>query len=53
MALKRKTAPRLSRAFTAARRRALARLRNGIDLQWTRPKSRDDVHKRADPRLGE
>jgi hypothetical protein len=33
-------------AFDKARRRALSRLREGIDLQWTRPKSRDEVHER-------
>ena len=32
--------------FDKARRRALARLRNGIDLQWTPLKSRDRLHER-------
>ena len=41
MAMKPKGIARRRRPFTAARRRALTRLRNGIDLQWTRPKSRD------------
>ena len=35
------------RSFTAARKRALARLRNGLDLQWTAPSSRENVHERA------
>lgn len=34
------------KAFERARRRALARLRQGLDLQWTRPKSRDELHER-------
>ncbi len=34
------------KAFDKARRRALARLREGLDLQWTPPKSRDDLHER-------
>lgn len=34
------------KAFDRARRRALARLRNGLDLRWTRPKSRDELHER-------
>lgn len=34
------------KAFDKARRRALARLREGIDLQWTPPKSRDELHER-------
>lgn len=33
------------KAFERARRRALARLREGLDLEWT-PTSRDDVHER-------
>jgi predicted XRE-type DNA-binding protein len=39
-----KTAPR--RSFAAARRRALARLRKGLDLQWTPPQSRETLHDR-------
>ena len=31
--------------FDKARRRALARLREGLDLQWT-PRSRDELHER-------
>ena len=34
------------KAFEKARRRALARLREGIDLQWTPPASRDELHER-------
>jgi hypothetical protein len=34
------------KAFEKARRRALSRLRAGLDLQWTRPKSRDELHER-------
>ena len=34
------------KAFDRARRRALARLCEGIDLHWTPPGSRDDLHNR-------
>ena len=34
------------KAFDRARRRALARLREGIDLQWAPPKSRAELHER-------
>ena len=34
------------KAFEKARRRAMARLRQGLDLQWTPPKSRDELHER-------
>jgi hypothetical protein len=34
------------KAFERARRRALARLREGIDLRWTPPRSRDELHGR-------
>jgi hypothetical protein len=34
------------KAFDRAKRRALARLRAGLDLQWTPPGSRDDLHER-------
>ena len=34
------------KAFDRARRRALARLRKGLDLRWTPPKSRDELHER-------
>jgi hypothetical protein len=32
--------------YDQARRRALARLRQGFNLQWTRPRSRDELHER-------
>jgi hypothetical protein len=34
------------RAFDKARRRSLARLRLGLDLRWTPPKLRDELHER-------
>jgi hypothetical protein len=34
------------KAFDKARRRALARLRDGFDLRWTPPRSRDELHER-------
>jgi putative addiction module component (TIGR02574 family) len=34
------------RLFERARRRALKRLRDGMDLQWTPAEVRDDVHRR-------
>jgi len=34
------------KAFDRARRRALARLRGGLDLGWTPPLSRDELHER-------
>jgi len=34
------------KAFDKARRRALTRLREGLDLQWIRPTSRDELHER-------
>ena len=34
------------RAFDRAQRRALTRLRTGFDLQWTPPRSRDELHER-------
>jgi len=30
--------------YERARKRALARLREGLDLQWTPPRSRDELH---------
>jgi predicted DNA-binding protein len=32
--------------YDRARKRALARLRAGMDLGWTRPESRDELHER-------
>jgi hypothetical protein len=34
------------KAFDKARRRALARLRSGLDLRWTPPQSRDELYER-------
>ena len=34
------------KVFDRARRRALARLRDGLDLGWTPPRSRDELHER-------
>jgi hypothetical protein len=34
------------RAFDKARRHAMARLREGLDLHWSPPKSRDELHER-------
>ncbi|HEV8129799.1 MAG TPA: DUF6364 family protein [Acidobacteriota bacterium] len=34
------------KAFDRARRRALARLREGLDLRWTPPRSRHELHER-------
>jgi len=34
------------RQFVRARRRALRRLRDGLDLQWAPAASRDDLHRR-------
>jgi predicted XRE-type DNA-binding protein len=47
MTLKSKAASRQRRSFTSAKRRALARLRKGLDLQWTPPASRDALHDRG------
>ena len=34
------------KTYDRARRRALARLREGLDLGWTPPQSRDELHER-------
>lgn len=34
------------KAYNGARRRALARLKDGFDLRWTAPQSRDELHER-------
>jgi hypothetical protein len=34
------------KAFERARRRSLARLRKGLDLRWTPPSSRHELHER-------
>ena len=33
-------------AYARAKKRALARLREGFDLQWTPPRSKDELHER-------
>jgi len=33
-------------AYHRARKRALARLREGMDLRWSPPHSRDEIHER-------
>lgn len=40
------TMGRERRTFDKAWRRALARLRKGLGLQWTAPKTRDELHER-------
>jgi len=35
------------KTYERARRRALARLREGLDLNWTPPLSRDELHERG------
>jgi hypothetical protein len=34
------------RSYNRARKSALARLREGMDLRWTPPRSRDEIHER-------
>ena len=34
------------KGFDRARKRALSRLRVGLDLGWTRPATRDELHER-------
>lgn len=34
------------KAYDRARRRALARLREGLDLRWSPPRSRNELHER-------
>jgi hypothetical protein len=34
------------KAYEGARRRALTRLKEGFDLRWTPPRSRDELHER-------
>jgi hypothetical protein len=34
------------KTYDRARKRALARLREGLDLEWTPPLSRDELHER-------
>jgi hypothetical protein len=37
---------RQRKGYDRARKRAVARLRKGLDLGWTRPRSRDELHER-------
>jgi hypothetical protein len=37
---------RKRKGYDRSRRRALARLRRGFDLDWTPPRSRDELHER-------
>lgn len=34
------------KAYDGARRRALARMKQGFDLRWVPPRSRDELHER-------
>jgi hypothetical protein len=34
------------KSYDRARKRALARLREGLDFHWTPPRSRDELHER-------
>jgi hypothetical protein len=34
------------KSYDRAQRRALARLREGMNLRWTSPRSRDELHER-------
>lgn len=34
------------KSYGRAKKRALARLREGLDLHWRRPRSRDELHER-------
>jgi hypothetical protein len=34
------------KTYDRARKRALSRLREGFDLRWTPPRSRDELHER-------
>jgi hypothetical protein len=34
------------KTYERSRKRALARLREGLDLRWTPPSSRDELHER-------
>ena len=37
---------RQRKTYDQARKRALARLEKGLDIRWTRPRSRDELHER-------
>lgn len=36
---------RARKGYRRARKRAMARLRKGLDLRWTPPRSRDELHR--------
>ena len=38
---------RRDKRYNAAKRRALSRLRRGLDLGWSKPASRDELHARG------
>ena len=46
MVRKARTIVQLDRSFRMARRRALRRLRKGLDLKWTPADTRDELHRR-------
>jgi hypothetical protein len=46
MARNRKAAVQKPKSFNKARRRALARLRRGLDLQWMPGRLREKAHER-------
>ncbi len=37
---------RQRKTYDRARKRSLARLREGLDMHWTPPRSRDELHER-------
>jgi len=46
MVRKAKTDDHKRRSYRMAQRRALRRLRKGLDLKWTPPDTRDELHRR-------
>lgn len=46
LAVKLEEIVRQRKGYERARRRAVARLRKGVDLGWTKPGSRDELHER-------
>lgn len=46
LAVKLEEIVRQRKGYERARRRAVARLRKGLDLGWTKPGSRDELHER-------
>jgi predicted transcriptional regulator len=47
VALQSNVTPQERRSYLSARRRAVARLRKGLDLEWTPSASRDTLHDRG------